>query len=78
MTNIAFEVWRFWEDSVYYVPFYTKCKRAVTHVVEPSFDLQNGREGILLPLKQYSIIFAFDMNHESWNGKEGHPVAVIE
>jgi hypothetical protein len=57
-----------------------KCKRAVTHDVEPSFDfdLQNGRERILLCLKQCSFIFTFGMNREWWNLREGHLVAVIE
>jgi hypothetical protein len=42
------------------------------------FDLQNAREWILLCLKQYSFIFTFGMNHEWWNLREGHPVAMIE
>jgi len=41
-------------------------------------DLQNAREWILLRLKQYSFIFTFGMNHEWWNLRERHAVAMIE
>ena len=78
--NSASEVWRTYGRLCILCAILYKCKRAVRHDVEPSFDfdLQNGWEWILLRLKQYSFIFTFGMNHEWWNLRERYPIAMIE